>query len=236
VCQSLAEARACIPAFPTDSPAGGPSLCNPLSEVLSMSTSFRILGPCGLAAAIVLACGFTAEAGFGHRHRHAAACDAAIEPGCSAFAPACAAEPGCAAFEPSCGFEPGCGAETVCPTNPCIKYRHKHAHRHKHGAGCCVEPTYETVLNPVSPETCRAVAVPVCLPACCQGCPCETSRCTLFGCGQVRSARPGFAPAGLLLFVRHVLDLGDASSLRAVVTGTARLGQGVRREAESEGS
>ena len=26
----------------------------------------------------------------------------------------------------------------------------------------------------------------VCLPACCQGCPCETSRCTLLGCGQVR--------------------------------------------------
>jgi hypothetical protein len=30
------------------------------------------------------------------------------------------------------------------------------------------------------------VNVPVCLPACCQGCPCETSRCTLLGCGQVR--------------------------------------------------
>jgi hypothetical protein len=28
--------------------------------------------------------------------------------------------------------------------------------------------------------------VPVCLPACCQGCPCETSRCTILGCGQVR--------------------------------------------------
>src|SRR3954453_12873385 len=38
------------------------------------------------------------------------------------------------------------------------------------------------------------------------------------------------------LFARHVLSLGDASSLRAVVNGTARLGQGVRREAESEGS
>ena len=22
--------------------------------------------------------------------------------------------------------------------------------------------------------------------ACCQGCPCESSRCTVFGCGQVR--------------------------------------------------
>ena len=38
------------------------------------------------------------------------------------------------------------------------------------------------------------------------------------------------------MFARHVLSLGDASSLRAVVNGTARLGQGVRREAESEGS
>jgi hypothetical protein len=38
------------------------------------------------------------------------------------------------------------------------------------------------------------------------------------------------------LFARHVLSLGDESSLRAMVNGTARLGQGVRREAESEGS
>ncbi len=38
------------------------------------------------------------------------------------------------------------------------------------------------------------------------------------------------------LFARHVLSLGDESSLRAVVNGTARLGQGVRRETESEGS
>jgi len=143
-----------------------------------MSSLLRACACCGLAAAIALAAGLSADAGFGHRHRLEPGCTA-VEPGCTAFEPA-------ACIEPSCGFEPGCGAETCCPTNPCIKYRHKHAHRHKHGAGCCVEPTYETVLNPVSPETCRAVAVPVCLPACCQGCPCETSRCTLFGCGQVR--------------------------------------------------
>ena len=137
-----------------------------------------------LATAVSLVIATFAQAGFGHRHRLATSC-AECEPGCSAFAPACAAEPGCAA-DPGFGFEPGCGAETVCPTNPCIRYRHKHAHRHRHARGCCPEPTFETVLNPVSPETCRAVAVPVCLPACCQGCPCETSRCTLFGCGQVR--------------------------------------------------
>ena len=139
--------------------------------------SLRSLSLGGLAAALVLSSCVAAEAGFGHRHRHAAGC-ADIEPGCSAFEPACC-------IEPSCALEPGCGAVSCCPTNPCIKYHHKHAHKHRH-CGCCPEPTYETVLNPVSPETCCAVAVPVCLPVCCQGCPCETSRCTLLGCGQVR--------------------------------------------------
>jgi hypothetical protein len=136
--------------------------------------------PAALALAVVVTCGPTQAGLFGHRHHLAAPGCADLEPGCSAF------EPACAAIDPSCGFEPDCGPLSVCPTNPCIKYRHKHAHRHKHAAGCCVEPTYETVLTPTSPETCRTVAVPVCLPACCDGCPCETSRCTLFGCGQVR--------------------------------------------------
>ena len=132
----------------------------------------RVLLLSALSTAVAFAATF-AEAGFRHRHQ--------IDPGCAAV------EPGCTAFEPSCGFEPGCGAETVCPTNPCIKYRHKHACKHHHcNRGCCEEPTYETVLTPTSPETCQTVAVPVCLPACCQGCPCEASRCTLFGCGQVR--------------------------------------------------
>lgn len=130
-----------------------------------------------LAAALVLSLG-VAEAGFGHRHRQDPGC-AAVEPGCSAFAPACP-------IEVSCACEPDCGAMSCCPTNPCIKYHHKHAHRHKHDRGCCPEPTYETVLTPTSPETCCTVAVPVCLPACCEGCPCESSRCTLLGCGQVR--------------------------------------------------
>ncbi|MFM9059104.1 MAG: hypothetical protein ACKOSQ_08280 [Planctomycetaceae bacterium] len=151
-----------------------------------MSTSFAIRAFlfCGLAAASLAG---AAEAGFGHL-RHRQACEpecAAIEPGCSAFVPAC--EPGCAAFDAG-GWEPGCGCETVCPSNPCIKYRHKHAcrHKHAHGCGCCPEPTYETVLEATSPETCCTVAVPVCLPICCEGCPCESSRCTLLGCGLVR--------------------------------------------------
>ena len=131
--------------------------------------------PLGGLAAILFACG-SAEAGLRHRH--------AIEPTCGCE-PSCV-EPGCSAFEPTCGLEPTCGAAACCPTQPCIKYHHKHAHRHKKACGCCPEPTYETVLTPTSPETCCTVAVPVCLPACCQGCPCETSRCTLLGCGQVR--------------------------------------------------
>jgi hypothetical protein len=130
------------------------------------------------SAAVLLAATF-AEAGWRHHRQLDPGC-AAVEPGCSAFEPACA-------IDPSCGCEPGCGAETVCPTNPCIKYRHKHAHKHHHyNQGCCGEPTYQTVLTPTSPETCQTVAVPVCLPACCQGCPCQSSRCTLLGCGQVR--------------------------------------------------
>ena len=132
----------------------------------------------GLATTLALVIGSFADAGFGHHRRHADP-SCAVEPGCSAFEPACA-------IEPSCDVEPDCGAVTCCPSNPCIKYRHKHAHKHKHDCGCCPEPTYETVLTPTSPETCCTVNVPVCLPACCQGCPCETSRCTLFGCGQVR--------------------------------------------------
>ncbi len=139
-----------------------------------LMSRLSFLSICGLAA-VLLTCG-SADAGLRHRH--------AVEPGCGCE-PSCV-EPGCSAFEPTCCMEPTCGADVCCPTNPCIKYRHKHAHRHKHARGCCEEPTYETVLMPCSPETGCTVAVPVCLPACCQGCPCESSRCTLLGCGQVK--------------------------------------------------
>ena len=145
----------------------------------------RLLGGFALALVWALAgLASVADAGFGHLRRHADPTCAAPEPLCAADA-GCTVDAGCAA-DPSCGFEPGCGAETCCPTNPCIKYRHKHAHKHKHDCGCCEEPTYETVLSPTSPETGCTVAVPVCLPTCCQGCACQSSRCTLFGCGQVR--------------------------------------------------
>jgi len=38
------------------------------------------------------------------------------------------------------------------------------------------------------------------------------------------------------LFARHVMCVGGVSPLRAVMVGTARAGQGVHREVESEGS
>jgi len=53
-----------------------------------------------------------------------------------------------------------------------------------------------------------------------------------------RRSTAGRHLAGVLrfLFAWHVSNLGDASYLRAVVSGTAWPGQGVQREAESEGS
>lgn len=125
-----------------------------------------------LVAALALALGFaasTASAGLRHhlKHRH--------DPSC------CVEEPAC------CVEEPACCAQPCCPA-PCITYKHHHGlfhKKHRHG-GCCPEPTYETVLHVTSPETCCTVDVPVCLPACCEGCPVEHSRCTLFGCGEVR--------------------------------------------------
>ena len=123
-------------------------------------------------AAVALFAGLAASttfAGLRHHHRHHHDCDCCVE------------EPAC------CVEEPVCHAEPCCPA-PCITYKHHHGlfhhKKHRHG-GCCPEPTYETVLHVTSPETCCTVDVPVCLPACCDGCPVEHSRCTLFGCGEV---------------------------------------------------
>lgn len=134
------------------------------------------------ALAVLVLAAPVADAGFPHRRLAAAYPVDAFPADAGLMAPGFPAGP---AVDPGFAFEPGYGPVTVCPTNPCIKYRHKHAHRHKHRA-CCPEPTYETVLEACSPETGRMVAIPVCLPACCDGCPCQTSRATIFGCGLVR--------------------------------------------------
>jgi hypothetical protein len=51
-----------------------------------------------------------------------------------------------------------------------------------------------------------------------------------------KSKSPRSSAWGSRLCARHVVNLGGASPLRAVMTGTASRSKGVRREAESEGS
>ena len=59
---------------------------------------------------------------------------------------------------------------------PCIRYRHWG----RKLCGCC-EPYVGQVLCVTNPRTCCKAEVPVCLPACCTGCPTVTRRCALLG-------------------------------------------------------
>ena len=61
----------------------------------------------------------------------------------------------------------GCGTVQPCCPQPC-------------------KPPVKLVLKGVNPCTCCCVEVPVCLPACCEGCPTVSSRCGLFCRGVVR--------------------------------------------------
>jgi hypothetical protein len=84
-------------------------------------------------------------------------------------ASAVAADPSCCVPAPPC-----------CP-QPCIRYIDRTCHK-----VCCgdCQPPVKTVLKVVNPVTCCPVDVPVCLPACCDGCPAVDSRCGLL-CGGV---------------------------------------------------
>jgi hypothetical protein len=66
--------------------------------------------------------------------------------------------------QPGMVMAPGTAAGCCCPA-PCISYRHRGHHR----VCCDCAPSYETVLLPTNSNTCCPVAVPVCLPGCCQG-------------------------------------------------------------------
>ena len=57
--------------------------------------------------------------------------------------------------------------QACCP-KPCIRYIDRTCHK-----PCCgdCKPPIKTVLKVVNPATCCPVEVPVCLPACCDGCP-----------------------------------------------------------------
>ncbi|HTU25531.1 MAG TPA: hypothetical protein VMF30_09045 [Pirellulales bacterium] len=96
----------------------------------------------------------------------------AAAPACAAPAPSCAA-PSCAAPAPSC-------------CEPRITYNHICRHR----VCCCgCQPPVETVLCVKDPAACCsacAVAIPVCLPACCTGEPSVSDHVGLFGRGVVR--------------------------------------------------
>ena len=71
-----------------------------------------------------------------------------------------------------------CAPAVECCPQPCIRYV---AHRPcRKTCCCCCTPPVETVLHVQDPCCCtRIVEVPVCLPSCCQGDPCTTSRCGL---------------------------------------------------------
>jgi hypothetical protein len=71
------------------------------------------------------------------------------------------------------------------PCGPCVQYRH-----HGRPICCCdcnAPAQIKTVLIVKDPQDCCCcVAVPVCLPGCCTGEPCVTSRCGILGRGIVR--------------------------------------------------
>ncbi|MBI2825826.1 MAG: hypothetical protein HYX69_14160 [Planctomycetia bacterium] len=72
-------------------------------------------------------------------------------------------------------------SDPSCCPQPCIRYVHRGC-----ATVCCgCKPPVETVLKVVNPHTCCAVDVPVCLPACCDGCPTVASRCGILCRGVV---------------------------------------------------
>ena len=79
-------------------------------------------------------------------------------------------------------IEKGCHAGVPkCCYKPCISYFYRGCRR----VCCGCDPPVKVVLKVKDPCCCCYVNVPVCLPACCKGKPCVTSRCGLFGRGIV---------------------------------------------------
>jgi hypothetical protein len=68
-----------------------------------------------------------------------------------------------------------------CCYKPCITY-HEAGCRSK----CCASgPKIQMILRVQDPKSCCTVDVPVCVPACCTGTPCVSTRCALFCRGVV---------------------------------------------------
>ena len=83
---------------------------------------------------------------------------------------------------PPAVVEPGCSAPAPkCCPQPCIKYVNRGCLK----VCCGCEAPVKTTITVVNPCTCCPVEIPVCLPACCKGCPEITSRCGLLCRGVV---------------------------------------------------
>lgn len=76
---------------------------------------------------------------------------------------------------------PAAVGTAVCCPQPCLIYRHRGHHR----AGCGCAPPVEMVLSAMNPCTCCPVAIPVCVPACCQCAPSVSCHSGLFCAGVV---------------------------------------------------
>lgn len=83
---------------------------------------------------------------------------------------------------PPAVVEPSCSAPAPkCCPQPCIKYVNRGCLK----VCCGCEAPVKTTITVVNPCTCCPVEIPVCLPACCKGCPEITSRCGLLCRGVV---------------------------------------------------
>ncbi|MEX2185584.1 MAG: hypothetical protein WD875_02275 [Pirellulales bacterium] len=69
-----------------------------------------------------------------------------------------------------------CDAAKPC-CDPCIKYRHRRNRCFK----CCSCDTTCATLRVKDACCCCYIDVPVCVPCCCEGKPCVSTRCGLFG-------------------------------------------------------
>ncbi len=69
-----------------------------------------------------------------------------------------------------------CDAAKPC-CDPCIRYRHRRNRCFK----CCSTGTTCATLRVKDPCCCCFIDVPVCVPCCCKGEPCVSTRCGLFG-------------------------------------------------------
>ena len=69
----------------------------------------------------------------------------------------------------------------TCCYDPCITYKARHQ-RHSVCCNCGCQPQTKVTLTVADPATCDcSVEVPICIPACCEGDPCVTSRCGALG-------------------------------------------------------